>query len=374
LIQNSTTASFACRRNSSGYYSAYNSDPGGCGTAARAKTAPLESSGGINGAPPPAYLKKQSAPGRYNSLASSSNSKAESGRKGLLSCGPVDFAHIRPRVDTGLAPPPALGLKKSNSAVRIREPFAAAVPVVQKRSEPSVLPSQVRPGCGGATAGGSGPFKVPDRPGGGAFNRNSAQRQSLTRLFSRNGDKAKKANSLGRDVRTPFGETGGCAAPASTTADRRSQFIKKRSITSLSLFSGGGKKEEDHGGGGGGRPEPVKVLLLYDSFLLSYWSLSSPFSSAIGRRDFLFLSLVTADCFLLSFTGGILLHCKEPCRKFETNIPRKGIARPQSQFQHSCVCERSIYSHNRSAYSSAEKYVDRSWEYINRSQTHECGN
>jgi hypothetical protein len=226
-------------------------------------------------------LKKQSAPGRYNSLASNSNSsKAESGRKGLLSCGPVDFAHIRPRVDTGLAPPPALGLKKSNSAVRIREPFAAAAPVVQKRSEPSVLPSQVRPGCGG-----SGPFKVPDRPGGGAFNRNSAQRQSLTRLFSRNGDKSKKANSLGRDVRTPFGETGGCAAPAST-ADRRSQFIKKRSITSLSLFSGGGKKEEDHGGGGG-RPEPVKVLFLYDAFLLSYWSLSFPFSSAIGRRDFL---------------------------------------------------------------------------------------
>jgi hypothetical protein len=239
-------------------------------------------------------LKKQSAPGRYNSLAS--NSKAESSRKGLLSCGPVDFAHIRPRVDTGLAPP-ALGLKKSNSAVRIREPFAVAAPVVQKRSEPSVLPSQVRPGCGD-----SGPFKVPDRPGGGAFNRNSAQRQSLTRLFSRNnGDKSKKANSLGRDVRTPFGETGGCAAPAST-ADRRSQFIKKRSITSLSLFSGGGKKEEDHGGGGGGRPEPVKVLFLYDAFLLSYWSLSFLFSSAIGRRDFLScLALVTADSFLLSF-------------------------------------------------------------------------
>jgi hypothetical protein len=24
----------------------------------------------------------------------------------------------------------------------------------------------------------------------------------------------------------------------------------------------------------------------------------------------------------------------------ETNVPRKGIARPQSQFPHSCVCER----------------------------------
>ncbi len=41
---------------------------------------------------------------------------------------------------------------------------------------------------------------------------------------------------------------------------------------------------------------------------------------------------------------------------------------------HSCVCERFIYSHDRSAYSAARKYVDRSWEYIDRSQTHKCGN
>ncbi len=61
-------------------------------------------------------------------------------------------------------------------------------------------------------------------------------------------------------------------------------------------------------------------------------------------------------------------------RKFETNVPRKGIARPQSQFPHSCVCERFIYSHNRPAYSAARKYLDRYWKYINRSQTHECGN
>jgi hypothetical protein len=65
---------------------------------------------------------------------------------------------------------------------------------------------------------------------------------------------------------------------------------------------------------------------------------------------------------------------KNQYRKFETNIPRKGIARPQSKFPHSCVCERFIYSHHQSAYSAAGKYVDRSWEYINRSQTHECGN
>ncbi len=40
---------------------------------------------------------------------------------------------------------------------------------------------------------------------------------------------------------------------------------------------------------------------------------------------------------------------------------------------HSCVCER-INSHDGSASSAWWKYVDWSLEYINRSQTHECGN
>jgi hypothetical protein len=65
------------------------------------------------------------------------------------------------------------------------------------------------------------------------------------------------------------------------------------------------------------------------------------------------------------------LHCKDT---IEINIPSKGITRPQSQFPHSCVCERFLYSHDGSAYSAAGKHVDRSWEYINRSQTHGCGN
>ena len=43
---------------------------------------------------------------------------------------------------------------------------------------------------------------------------------------------------------------------------------------------------------------------------------------------------------------------KTKCRKFETNIPRKGISGPQSQFPHSCVCERIIYSHDGSAFSA----------------------
>jgi hypothetical protein len=34
---------------------------------------------------------------------------------------------------------------------------------------------------------------------------------------------------------------------------------------------------------------------------------------------------------------------KTKCRKFETNIPRKEISGPQSQFPHSCVCEQIIH-------------------------------
>ncbi len=55
-------------------------------------------------------------------------------------------------------------------------------------------------------------------------------------------------------------------------------------------------------------------------------------------------------------------------------LPEKELRAPQSQFPHSCLCERFIYSQDLSAYSAAGKYVDRSWEYINRSQTHESGN
>ena len=61
-------------------------------------------------------------------------------------------------------------------------------------------------------------------------------------------------------------------------------------------------------------------------------------------------------------------------KKSDLCTPRKETAWPQSQFLHSCVCERLLYSHDRSAYSGAGKYVNRSWEYIDRSQARECGN
>ncbi len=57
---------------------------------------------------------------------------------------------------------------------------------------------------------------------------------------------------------------------------------------------------------------------------------------------------------------GAICIAKTQYRKFETNISRKGITRPQSQYPHPCVCERFMYSHDRSAYSAAGKNVDRS--------------
>jgi hypothetical protein len=49
-------------------------------------------------------------------------------------------------------------------------------------------------------------------------------------------------------------------------------------------------------------------------------------------------------------------------RQFRLYIPFLGISRPQPQFQHSCVCERFIYSQDRSTYFLHQKR-----------QTH-CGN
>ncbi len=68
--------------------------------------------------------------------------------------------------------------------------------------------------------------------------------------------------------------------------------------------------------------------------LLSYYCLV--------QLQFIFLNLTLT-----------LYTAKTVYRNFETNIPGNETARPQSQFQHSCFCERFIYSHDQSAYSAA---------------------
>ncbi len=73
-------------------------------------------------------------------------------------------------------------------------------------------------------------------------------------------------------------------------------------------------------------------------------------------------------CYWLTYTA------KTQYRKFKTNIPRKGIAGPQSQFPHSCFWERFIYSHVPFACSAAGNMWTDPGNYINRSPTQECRN
>ena len=128
----------------------------------------------------------------------------------------TDLKNVKPRVDTGL------GLKKSGSGTRIPETLPN---LTQKRSEPN-LPKHRKY---------SGTFKVPDLPSSSSFTRNTGNRRSLTRLFSRT-DKEKKGAG---DIRTPFGS---CKEAGEEDNSKRSNFLNKRSITSLSLFS---RKEDE---------------------------------------------------------------------------------------------------------------------------------
>lgn len=186
------------RRNSSGYYS-NSSDPG---------------TNGPNG-------KRDCLTNKTNSTVTkkdSINSKSE-------------FAHVKSKVDTGL------GLKKATSIAgsqyRTREPLSS---VHQKKSDP-IPPTQYNRKY-------SASFKVPELPSSG-FNRNATTRRSLTRLFSRNSDKSNKKNEKdsSNGIKTPFGEVNKPIVN-SQADEKRSQFVNKRSITSLSLFNSSKKDDE----------------------------------------------------------------------------------------------------------------------------------
>ena len=75
--------------------------------------------------------------------------------------------------------------------------------------------------------------------------------------------------------------------------------------------------------------------------------------------------------FVLSDWSNILSTLR---RKSQLCIPFLGIARPQSRFPHPWVCERFIYSQDRSTYFPAAELGRLFWECINRSWAYGCGN
>jgi hypothetical protein len=84
------------------------------------------------------------------------------------------------------------------------------------------------------------------------------------------------------------------------------------------------------------------------SSILRYIYSIHKYFSVIFYCDSIHLSILS---YCILWVAMVLKFCphtaKTQYRKFETNIPREGIARPQSQ--HSCVSERFIYSQDGSA-------------------------
>jgi hypothetical protein len=72
-------------------------------------------------------------------------------------------------------------------------------------------------------------------------------------------------------------------------------------------------------------------------------------------------------------TNTFALHCKDKIPKIRNKYSQKrNCARPQSQFPHSCVCERFIYSHGSVCLFCCRKLCGPILGiYKNRSQTHE---
>ncbi len=75
---------------------------------------------------------------------------------------------------------------------------------------------------------------------------------------------------------------------------------------------------------------------------------SASICSLAGRYD-------KQDCCTVPVPGLLKRPTNTLQRQFRLYIPFLGIARPQPQFLHSCVCERFIYSQDRSTYFLQQK-------------------
>ncbi len=78
-------------------------------------------------------------------------------------------------------------------------------------------------------------------------------------------------------------------------------------------------------------------------------------SHPLGKKFFIFFWYIFGAFLYSRVTPVWKCTANTLYRKFETNIPRNETARPRSQFLHSCICERFIYSHDQSAYFAAAK-------------------
>ncbi len=82
--------------------------------------------------------------------------------------------------------------------------------------------------------------------------------------------------------------------------------------------------------------------------------------------------LIAVSCYcLVVAVSSTLLRRSDLC------IPRNETARPHSQFPHSCICDRFIYSQDRSTFSILRQQIrqtDPGNICIYRSQIHECRN
>jgi hypothetical protein len=86
-------------------------------------------------------------------------------------------------------------------------------------------------------------------------------------------------------------------------------------------------------------------------------------------HSFVMVSCTSYISCLLCFIVHVHVHCNEnPIYVFS----EKELCGPRPISTFMCLWAiYTVYSQDRSAYSAAGKYVDRSWEYISRSQTHE---
>jgi hypothetical protein len=89
----------------------------------------------------------------------------------------------------------------------------------------------------------------------------------------------------------------------------------------------------------------------------------------VVHDEILLLGAVHLPLCVLLFCGRALQQKSHLC------IPFMETVWAQSQFPHSCVCERFIHTFPGLVHIfPAAEEADRVWEYINRSQTHECRN